>query len=105
MAAEDERPLIEVQVVFALRERQVLRTLQVEPCCTVIDAVQRSAVLDEFPEFDAAALSFAVFGASVAATQCLRDGDRLDILRALQVDPREARRRRARLKKNSRTRP
>ncbi|MFT5175405.1 MAG: putative ubiquitin-RnfH superfamily antitoxin RatB of RatAB toxin-antitoxin module [Gammaproteobacteria bacterium] len=101
MAPKRNTSLVEVQVVFALRERQVLRTLHVEPSCTVIDAVQRSAVLDEFPKLDRAALSFAVFGASVAGTQCVRDGDRLEILRALQVDPREARRRRARLKKSS----
>ena len=98
MDLRNDKSLIEVLVVCALRDRQVLRTVHVEPLCTVIDAVRRSAVLDEFPNLDPATLSFAVFGSRAAATQGLREGDRVEILTALQVDPREARRRRAQLK-------
>lgn len=39
---------------------------------------------------------YAVFGVRVDATTPLRDGDRIELLRALQLDPKEARRRRAR---------
>ena len=94
--------LIQVQVVCALRERQVLRTVQIEATCSVADAVQRSAVLDDFPQLDPRNLTFAVFGIRAAATQGLQDGDRVEILRALQVDPREARRRRAALRSKTR---
>jgi putative ubiquitin-RnfH superfamily antitoxin RatB of RatAB toxin-antitoxin module len=38
---------------------------------------------------------FAVHGATVAGDAVLRDGDRLELLRPLQADPKEARRRRA----------
>ncbi|MCA1714563.1 MAG: RnfH family protein [Gammaproteobacteria bacterium] len=38
---------------------------------------------------------YAVFGERVTAATVLRDGDRLELLRPLLVDPKEARRRRA----------
>ena len=94
----NESLMIEVQVVCALRERQVLRTVLVESTCSVADAVRCSALLDEFPQLDADTLSFAVFGVRAAGSQRLRAGDRVEILRALEVDPREARRRRAALR-------
>lgn len=93
-----ESHMIEVQVVCALRERQVLRTVLVDSTCSVADAVHRSALLDDFPQLDADTLSFAVFGVRAVGSQRLRAGDRVEILRALQVDPREARRRRAALR-------
>jgi uncharacterized protein len=37
-----------------------------------------------------------VFGRVVSSTTLLRDGDRVEIYRALKIDPKEARRRRAR---------
>jgi putative ubiquitin-RnfH superfamily antitoxin RatB of RatAB toxin-antitoxin module len=37
----------------------------------------------------------AVFGERVAATDYLRDGDRVELLRSLLIDPKDARRRRA----------
>jgi putative ubiquitin-RnfH superfamily antitoxin RatB of RatAB toxin-antitoxin module len=101
MSGDAEPPLIEVLIVCALRERQVLRTVRIEAPCTINDAVQHSGVLDEFPELDQKALSFAVFGSTAANSQGLQNGDRVEILRALQVDPREARRRRARLKQST----
>lgn len=39
---------------------------------------------------------FAVFGVSADEATPLREGDRVELLRPLQVDPKEARRRRAR---------
>lgn len=38
---------------------------------------------------------YAVFGERVTATTALRDGDRVELLRPLQVDPKDARRLRA----------
>ena len=87
-----------VQVVCATRDRHVLRCVDIEPGCTVADAVRLSAVIDEFPQIDAHDITFAVFGRAVPAAHQVCDGDRIEILRALQVDPREARRRRARLR-------
>lgn len=38
---------------------------------------------------------YAIFGVNAEATTLLRDGDRVELLRALQIDPKDARRRRA----------
>lgn len=44
---------------------------------------------------DAEISGYAVFGVKAVADTPLRDGDRLELLRPLQLDPKEARRRRA----------
>ena len=41
------------------------------------------------------ALGMAVFGVRVNETSVLNDGDRLELLRALTIDPKDARRKRA----------
>lgn len=44
---------------------------------------------------DAGIVGYAVFGVRADADTVLRDGDRVELLRGLQIDPKEARRRRA----------
>ena len=56
---------------------------------TVADAVRGSGLpLD-------GVTAYAVHGVRVESTQTLRDGDRIELLRPLQADPKDARRRRA----------
>lgn len=47
------------------------------------------------PEALVRVAGYAVFGVRVQAGHVLRDGDRLELLEALQADPKDARRRRA----------
>lgn len=54
-----------------------------------------TAALEQVPDLAAGAAGYAVFGVRVAASGVLRDGDRLELLRGLEADPKEARRRRA----------
>lgn len=89
---------VHVHVVCATRERHVLRCVDVASLCTIADAVRSSAVLDEFPQLDAHDITFAVYGKAAPGTQRVCEGDRIELLRALEVDPREARRRRAQLR-------
>lgn len=89
---------VHVQVVCATRDRHVLRSVDVEPLCTIADAVRISGVLDEFPQLDPHEIAFAVYGKAAPGTQWVCEGDRIELLRALEVDPREARRRRAQLR-------
>jgi len=93
---------VRVQVVCATRDRHVLRNVDVESLCTIADAVRISAVLDEFPQLDAQEITFAVYGKAAPGTQRVCEGDRIELLRALEVDPREARRRRAQLRERRR---
>ena len=56
---------------------------------TVADAVRCSGL----PMSSVAA--YAIHGVRAESTQALRDGDRIELLRPLQADPKDARRRRA----------
>lgn len=57
----------------------------------VADAVNASGFSDLSQE-----TAYAIFGVAAAADTPLREGDRVELLRPLQIDPKEARRRRAR---------
>lgn len=56
----------------------------------VADALSAAGWADD-PE----TVAYAVFGVRVDRQAMLRDGDRIELLRPLQADPKEARRRRA----------
>ncbi|EGO81055.1 hypothetical protein XFEB_02135 [Xylella fastidiosa EB92.1] len=56
----------------------------------VVDAVEMAA-LNGIEQ----AVGYAVFGVLVTSDHVLNDGDRVELLRPLLIDPKEARRRRA----------
>ncbi|WP_367083049.1 RnfH family protein [Pseudomonas sp. HOU2] len=90
-------PVIEIEVVYAAVDRQVLRTLRVPQGTTVREAVLKSGISDEFPELDLSDCPLGIFGKVVADPQaCLiQTGDRIEIYRPLLADPKEVRRLRA----------
>lgn len=79
-----------VQVVLAWPHRWLEREVWLEEGATVADAVRLAALGHE-----GEVAGLAVFGQAVAPSRLLRDGDRVELLRRLQRDPTEARRRRA----------
>lgn len=81
-----------VEVVFALRERQELIETHVEEGATVADVIAASELPRAFPEVDFAALQAGIWGKPVPRDKPVRDGDRVEMYRPLQVDPKEARR-------------
>ena len=78
-----------MEVVLALPREHRLVTLQLPEGATVEDAVHASGL--PMAGID----GYAVFGLRVAADALLREGDRVELLRPLLLDPKEARRRRA----------
>jgi putative ubiquitin-RnfH superfamily antitoxin RatB of RatAB toxin-antitoxin module len=90
---------ISVEVVYALPDRQPLRSLTLAEGASVADAVQASGLLEEHPELNDTALPWrervGVFGRQCAPDTLLRDGDRVELYRPLTMDPKEARRQRA----------
>lgn len=87
--------VLRIEVVCATPAEQVLIALAV-PCGTTAGvAVERSGILRRFPDLDAARLELGVFGRVVTAATVLGDGDRVEIYRPLEADPKQARRRRA----------
>ncbi len=83
---------MQVEVVFALAERQVLLTVDVPDASTVGDAIERSRIARQFPDIDFEVLRTGVWGHPVDRDCLVRDGDRVEIYRPLEMDPRDARR-------------
>lgn len=59
-------------------------------------ALQASGVLRSFPELAGEGVVLAIWGRKVEWSQTLRDRDRIEFLRGLEVDPKVARRERFR---------
>ena len=86
---------LSVEVVYALPSGEDAVTLTLAAGATVAEAVRASGVLERHPEIDPGRQKIGIHGRVVAAQTPLRDGDRVEIYRALIVDAKEARRRRA----------
>jgi putative ubiquitin-RnfH superfamily antitoxin RatB of RatAB toxin-antitoxin module len=84
---------IQVEVVFALPEKQTLLALQVPVGTTVLEAVHASGILELHPEINLDAQKLGIFGRLAKPAEVLRSGDRVEILRPLKADPKEVRRR------------
>jgi uncharacterized protein len=81
-----------VRVIYALPERQTELIVSVESGATVGEALERATLGDRFSELKGQNLTCAIFGKVVPMTHVLRENDRIEILRPLQVDPKESRR-------------
>ena len=87
---------VHVEVVYALPDRQRIVTLALpETGLTAQAAVERSGLLDEFPNLRDRPLVLGIYGTVCLPDRPLRDRDRVEIYRPLQVDPRAQRRERA----------
>ena len=61
---------------------------------TLADALRASGLQQRHPSHDLARLPFGVWGALREAHSVLREADRVELYRPLEVEPKEARRRR-----------
>ena len=86
---------INVQVCYALPDSSFLKVLTLDRGTTIAQAIQASGVLRSHPEIDLSQLRLGIFGKLKAADTEVREGDRIEIYRPLQADPKETRRRRA----------
>ncbi len=90
--------MIRVSVAAALPGRQEVVELELADASTVADALARSGIAERFPEIDLGKAAVGIWSRPCARDRRLRDGDRVEVYRDLQDDPKELRRRRARLK-------
>lgn len=87
---------IQIEVACALPGKQLVKALTVEAGCTAQQAVALSGLADAFPEVVLAECRLGVFSKAVDSEYVLVEGDRVEIYRPLLLDPKEARRQRAR---------
>jgi putative ubiquitin-RnfH superfamily antitoxin RatB of RatAB toxin-antitoxin module len=83
---------LRVEVVYALAGRQEVVSLQLPDGASAGQAAEASGLGD-------AGLRLGIGGKEVLPSRALREGDRVEFLRPLALDPGEARRRRAKRKR------
>ena len=93
------RPEVRVTVVRCAPGSEDLTEVTLPAGATVADAIRASGVLDRWPETVPAAPDVGIWGRACAMTQRLEDGDRVELYRPLTVDPKEARRVRAEVRR------
>lgn len=86
---------MKVEVAYATPKAQQIVELQVAPECTAREAAMASALDAQFKGLDLAAVALGIWGKKASGDQPLTEGDRVELYRPLQIDPKEARRARA----------
>jgi putative ubiquitin-RnfH superfamily antitoxin RatB of RatAB toxin-antitoxin module len=96
--------VIRVRVALALPQRQEVLELELPEGSTVGDAIAAARLGERFPGIDAGSLQAGIWSRVANAATVLREGDRVELYRALKADPKDARRERARLTPSTRSR-
>lgn len=87
--------MINVEVIYALKDKQQTIRLSVDEGSTVLQAIERSGLLAEHPEIDLAKNKLGIWNKLAKPDAILRDRDRVEIYRPLIADPKEVRKQRA----------
>lgn len=85
--------MITIELLFAAKNRVWQQFLTVAEQSTAQMALEQSQLYQDHPE--AIGLSYGVYGELCHADTPLQNGDRLEVYRALDFDPMDSRRRRA----------
>jgi len=88
---------INVEVAYALPEKQIIRAVNIDTGTTIGAAIIQSGIMMDFPGLDTKLenAKVGIFGKVASMTTVLKDGDRVEIYRPLIADPKEIRRQRA----------
>jgi len=86
---------IQIEVVYAIPERQDVVPLNMPEGCTLQQAVEASGLLRKYPEIDLAKGKFGIYSKLARMDTALREQDRVEIYRPLIADPKEVRKQRA----------
>jgi uncharacterized protein len=86
---------IRVEIVYAQPQRSISKSLLLSPAATVADALAQAAQVQDFLGVDLATSPVGIFGKVARRDAKLKDGDRIEIYRPLQEEPKLARRKRA----------
>lgn len=86
---------IKIEVVYASPQTQKLLALDIDEGTTIEMAIHQSGILSFFPEINLQKQKVGVFGKARSLTDVVQEGDRIEIYRPLLIDPKEARRTKA----------
>ncbi len=91
--------MLNIEIIYAGAEQQTIIQYQVVEGCTVEKAILQINLLAQYPEIDLLQHKVGIFGKMVPLNLQVQAGDRVEIYRPLLVDPKQARKQRAKSKK------
>ncbi len=90
---------VRATVVYLSPQRQLVLPVDVAQGSSLQDAVAASGLLQQAPELAGQPLDVGVFNRLREPREPVRDGDRIEVYRPLAIDPKEARRVRAEVRR------
>lgn len=85
---------MQIAVAYSEPSQQVWLRIEVPEDSTVQQAIERSGILNLFPQIDLAAQKIGIFGKLAKLDAPLQAGDRVEIYRGITADPKTVPRRR-----------
>ncbi|MEJ2059306.1 MAG: RnfH family protein [Gammaproteobacteria bacterium] len=92
---------MQVSIAYGAAEQQVWLPVEVPEGTTVAEVIQRSGLLERFPEIDLDAQKVGIFGKVAKLDAEVKPGDRVEIYRPITADPKTTPRRRTRDEKDA----
>lgn len=84
-----------IEVAYAEPHKQSILKVEVEKGSTVQTAINQSGILTLFPQINLAKQKVGIFSKTCELSDAVQQGDRIEIYRPLTIDPKEARRAKA----------
>lgn len=84
-----------IEVAYANAKQQLLIPVVVSDHTSIEQAILASGILQHFSEIDLQQNAVGIFGKVCALSQLVNTGDRIEIYRPLFLDPKDARKQRA----------
>jgi len=89
------REVIEIEVVYALPNKQVLLSLPVPVGSTIEECIKLSGITTHFPQIIVSEAKVGIFSRPETLSTVVKAGERIEIYRPLIADPKEMRKLRA----------
>ena len=86
---------INVEIAYALPDKQAIVPVEVSQGATALEAAEQSGIVDRFEGLSLEGAKLGIFGKAVPNTHVMSAGERVEIYRPLQADPKEVRKARA----------
>lgn len=92
---------IKVEIIYissqqaGLVNQSCLINLMLDEGCSIREAIEASGIMVNYPEIDLTQNDVGIFGQLHQLSDTVQDDDRIEIYRPLIIDPKEARRRKA----------
>ena len=84
-----------IDVIYALPDEQICLEVEVDENTNIQQAIEASGILVQCPSIDLSRMKVGVFSKIKKLSDLLQAGDRIEVYRALLIDPKEVRKKRA----------